>query len=101
MLKTKPGAKAMQLKKKLLIVVSLVGFLLVGCTSTKIVTKTIKPTCTPAHNPIDDLQLVTVNELKNVSDKTYNKLVSNEVTLQAWGIANEKIIKRICSKPKI
>ena len=38
------------------------------------------------------------DELVNVSDETYEKLVTNEKRLQNWGVANEKILLEVCEK---
>lgn len=63
-----------------------------GCGTTRIVT--VKPECGPAVRPV--LMRVEPGELSQVSDDTYRKLQVNERRLQNWGIANEKIILKVC-----
>ncbi|UUW39233.1 hypothetical protein [Vibrio phage Artemius] len=43
--------------------------------------------------------MVTVEELKRVSDEVYEKLRKNEEKLLNWGRTNQKILEEICEQP--
>ncbi|CAM0104413.1 hypothetical protein VPH159E362A_0042 [Vibrio phage 159E36-2a] len=56
--------------------------------------KYVQPTCQPSPRPV--LSDVTEDELRQLSDDTFEKLYVNEQRLMNWGKANEAIIETVC-----
>ncbi|CAH9015369.1 conserved hypothetical protein [Vibrio phage 142E35-1] len=56
--------------------------------------KYVQPVCQPSPRPV--LSDVTDEELRPLSDETFEKLYRNEQKLMNWGKANVDILTEVC-----